>query len=149
MAKISNRLQLIKFVHWHFCFMYFSWFLGFCLSNYTSRNKIGICLRIKTVKCLVMSFFFSFSGDRGKATLNKNQLYPFHMQHKIIYIYIYIYKKKKREKLFCTPRGPHRKCLIILPINNTVSCVQINWEHNHILSYNLKIIIFKKKISQQ
>ena len=57
-----------------------------------------------------MSFFFSFSGDRGKATLNKNQLYVFHMQPKIIfiYIYIYIYKKKEREKLFCTPGGPHR-----------------------------------------
>lgn len=36
-----------------------------------------------------MSFFFSFSGDRGKATLNKNQLYAFHMQPKILYIYIY------------------------------------------------------------
>ena len=34
-----------------------------------------------------MSFFFSFSGDRGKATLNKNQLYAFHMQPKILYIH--------------------------------------------------------------
>ena len=53
-----------------------------------------------------MSFFFSFSGDRGKATLNKNQLYAFHMQPKILYIYIYI--KKEREKLFVTPGRPHR-----------------------------------------
>ena len=52
-----------------------------------------------------MSFFFSFSGDRGKATLNKNQLYVFHMQPKIIYIYIYI--KRRREKNYSVQQEDH------------------------------------------
>lgn len=69
------------------------------MSNYTSRNKIGIWLRIKTIECLVMSFFFSFSRDQGKATLNKNQPYAFHT---------HIYKEGKIKIIQYTGRGPHR-----------------------------------------